>query len=246
MKLRPDSGDTAAEVKKPVVRHKIIDVSSNQDFINFEKVAWKHDADGDRAGRTDIYGAYIKVTEGATYVDPRFDRKARAARNAGLKVGLYHFARPDNNAPSDEVHNLLQHGSAFIGKGFLQPVLDFEHPASARSHTPGGALGHMGHPNPVAWARDFCRRFHDKTGIWPVFYSYPNFIEEYLNPSYPIGGGLWLASYGANDGKRHKFTVPKPWKEAKLHQYTSNGSVNGISGHVDLSYATDPSRLLVK
>lgn len=204
-----------------LVKHKIIDVSSNNGHIDFHKVA--------RAG---VFGAYIKATEGQSYVDPHFAEKAAAARHAGLHVGFYHFARPDHNSPSDDVHNFLQHARR-PRKGDLRPVLDFE------------TAGHRGHSNMVAWARDFSQRYHHQTGVWPLFYSYPYFIQS-MNPSYPIGGGLWLASYGANDGRRHHASPPSPWKRILLHQFTSNGRVAGVSGNVDVSYAGTPSALVIK
>jgi GH25 family lysozyme M1 (1,4-beta-N-acetylmuramidase) len=57
-----------------------------------------------------------------------------------------------------------------------------------------------------------------------------------MRPRTPIGSGLWLASYGPNDGKRHRYVVPAPWRVAVLHQYTSRGRIGGIYP-LDLNYA---------
>lgn len=61
-----------------------IDVSAHNGDIDFEKVA------GDS-----IDFVFIKVSEGLTFRDPRFDSNYVAARRAGLKVGAYHFFRYD-------------------------------------------------------------------------------------------------------------------------------------------------------
>ena len=50
----------------------------------------------------------------------------------------------------------------------------------------------------------------------------------------PIGWGLWLASYGQNDGRDHCYLVPKPWRRVVAQQYTSRGTIAGRS-HLDLS-----------
>ena len=33
--------------------------------------------------------------------------------------------------------------------------------------------------------------------------------------------GLWIASWGANDGQNHGYPTPKHWKVVALHQFTS-------------------------
>src|SRR6266498_2617287 len=178
---------------------RLIDVSNNQGFIDWKKVA--------RVGRLwpaiKIRGAYLKATEGVNFNDSRFFTYRLAAQGEGIKVGAYHFARPDNNTPEREAdHFYSRVGRPQVGQ--LRPVLDFE------------TGGHTGAANAEAWARRFCKRYHALTGVWPLFYSYPYFIRG-ISADTPIGGGLWLANYGINDGKRHKVAVPFPWKKIKLH-----------------------------
>jgi GH25 family lysozyme M1 (1,4-beta-N-acetylmuramidase) len=69
-----------------------------------------------------------------------------------------------------------------------------------------------------------------------VFYSYPYYIVG-LRASEPIGYGLWLADYGANTGTPHEPHVPAPWRRCVLHQFTSNGLIDGVSGRCDLNRA---------
>jgi lysozyme len=61
-----------------------IDISAHNGLVDFEKVA----ADS-------IKFALIKATEGSSFKDPKFDYNYRAAKGAGLKVGVYHFFRFD-------------------------------------------------------------------------------------------------------------------------------------------------------
>lgn len=207
---------------------KVIDISNNQGTINFAKVA----AVGRLLRINKIEGVIAKASEGRTYRDPYFRRNKTGAEAHGLLFGAYHFARPDRNTPEQEADNFFR----TIGRptrGDLIPVLDFE------SH------GHTGSGSAEGWARRFNKRFHELTGIWPIFYSYSYFIRE-MELHTPIGGGLWLADYGRNDGKRHPVSVPSPWRKIKLHQYTSQGRVSGISGNVDMNYTDNLKGITIR
>jgi len=161
----------------------------------------------------------LKATEGKTYTDPTFASHYTKAQEAGVPVGAYHYARPDHNTAKAEAEHFLN--VLKLTHGDLKPVLDFET---------------KGSPLDESWARAFNKIVYAHTHVWPLFYSYSYFIHN-LNASFPIGGGLWLADYGKNDGKEHSYTTPFPWKKTLVHQYTSNGIVRGVSGRVDLSKA---------
>jgi len=72
-----------------------IDVSKHNGVIDFDAVA----AD-------DYQFVFIKASEGKTYKDEAFDRNYHSARNAGLKVGAYHFFRK-NRTGQEQAANLL-------------------------------------------------------------------------------------------------------------------------------------------
>ena len=68
-----------------------IDVSKHNGNIDFKQV------------RDDDYQfVFIKATEGKTYKDDAFDRNYRGARDAGLKVGAYHFFRKNRTCLSEQ------------------------------------------------------------------------------------------------------------------------------------------------
>ena len=72
-----------------------IDVSKHNGKIDFDQV------------RMDDYQfVFIKASEGKTYKDEAFDRNYRAAREADLKVGAYHFFRK-NRTGREQADNLL-------------------------------------------------------------------------------------------------------------------------------------------
>ena len=91
---------------------KIIDVSNNNGHVDFAA-----------ARKAGAVGVYLKVTEGAGFVDSTYLANRRAAKAAGLKVGGYHFAHPENSG-STEASFFLAH--LVYEPGDLVPMLDME------------------------------------------------------------------------------------------------------------------------
>lgn len=191
-----------------------------------------HEPNWARLKRSGVAGVWLKASEGRTFVDKTFALRASRARNAGLRVGAYHFARPDANPGRDGAIFEAMHFASIvraIGRRDLRPVLDLEHGAAD--------------PDYVRWARDWNQLTRCLLGVLPLFYSYSHYIAG-LRIGSPIGSGLWLASYGPNDGARHPFQIPKPWKQIAAHQYTSNGRIEGAAGRIDLSHVRFRARVL--
>jgi len=169
----------------------------------------------------------LKASEGITFKDRTVDSRAIRARSVGLRRLFYHFARPDlhpNGAITEADHFVGVVHKHLGAKDWL--ALDFE--------VRNGKLGGKAHTD---WCRAFNHRVQIRTGKWPLFYANPDMIG-FLNPFLPIGGGLWLAAYGPNDGRQHPVSAPHPWKHVKLHQYTSQGRIAGATHPTDLSSGT--------
>jgi lysozyme len=202
----------------------IVDLSNNNaDPIDFRAIK--------RAG---VFGVMLKVSEGRAFADPTWKARAAAARAAGLHVGGYHFARPDNDPNAQAELFAAQLGN--VGRRDLHPALDLE--------TDDGGLS----PAALyAWARSFGERVHKLTGQRVMWYTGPAFIAAHgIEHPFGNGAGLWLAAWGPNDGTDHG--VPdgytSPWRHYVLHQFTSVGHVDGVNGHVDLSHARSRRALL--
>lgn len=195
----------------------IIDLSSNNGPVDWHRLR--------NAG---VDGAMLKASEGVTWNDPTFDQRRKSAHAVGVHVGGYHYARPHENDPVLEANhfcNIVGH----LAHGDLLPALDLEEGA--------------GSPDFFDWIVKFNHRVEQKLGRYPLFYSYPFYIAQLKLPR-PVGSGLWLASYGRNDGKDYGAQVPAPWKRWLMHQFTSNATVGGAPGHVDLSHASSLAPLL--
>ena len=200
----------------------LIDLSNNNPApINFGGVK-----------RHGVFGVWLKVSEGLNFVDPDWHARATAARMVGLHVGGYHFARPAASSPQRQA--ILFCGLlGKVGRRDLHPVLDLEDG------------GNLPPPSLYSWARGFLETVHAITGKRALTYSGPAFIEERNWPqTFGTGAGLWLADYGPNDGRDHGPHIPPPWRKIVAHQYTSVGTVPGVTGHVDLSHARARRKVL--
>lgn len=179
-----------------------IDVSHYQGRIDWQRVA-----------KSGVRFAYIKSTEGNTYLDPRFHANLQGARKAGMVTGAYHFFIPGDE-PIRQAEHFLK--TAWTGPGSLPPALDLEKvPHHARNHEVGKA------------ALQWLRHVEKKTGCKPVVYSNRSYWQTYLVDDlaeYPF----WLAEYARH---AHLPTAVSDWT---LWQHSQKGQVPGIRGHVDL------------
>ena len=74
-----------------------------------------------------------------------------------------------------------------------------------------------------------CREAGYDVGIYTYQSWYDNHISQYLKDKF----SFWIARYGPNNGRLNENYPPKA-KNVVAWQYTSKGSVPGISGNVDL------------
>jgi len=156
----------------------------------------------------------VKVTEGANYINPNFQRDQSEARRVGLALGYYHFARPSKgNSPETE--------AAFFLKtiGQLQEgevlALDYEDNYSG---------------DVVVWCRAFLDYILAQTGVHPLIYLNKTLVKQYdWSALVEEGYGLWLAAYDNN-------LITGDWKLVAMQQWTDAQVVPGLPGNVDGDY----------
>jgi len=198
-----------------------IDVSEAQGDVLWKAVAAAHDQLGG-----DVKCAFIKATEGHDWTDGRFSgARLKAAMGAGLRVGVYHFARPDNNKAADEAKHFIKivqsAGGKFIsledweaGKEGVVAVLDFETA-----------------PFSTQWAIGFAKTFKRLTGVEVgLLYGYGSSLNPILG-AVRYFGAIWFAAYVSNwktylDGHHDKVLF---W------QNSDNWKCPGVLGDVDHS-----------
>lgn len=164
--------------------------------------------------------AFIKSTEGVTFVDQEFSRSYSNARANSIITGPYHYARPYNDAIK-EADFFVDTVRSFNGfqNGDLPPVLDIESNAG------------LGRAEIVRWCRTFINRVKDRTGLQPMLYTYLYFAKDYLDES--LGDvPLWFARYGVNSPED-----VAGWSKWTFLQYSDTGAVDGVNATaVDLNF----------
>jgi lysozyme len=145
-----------------------------------------------------IVGIFQKATQGTKFVDPTFGRNQRAAKEAGLLFGSYHFGIGGDGV--EQAEHFLKTASPTASHLI---VLDFE-------------SNHQGPSMTLEEARAFVTHIRTKTGLWPGLYS-GHYIKELLHSqkdSVLANCWFWLAQYGSTP------IVPANWPTWTFWQYT--------------------------
>jgi GH25 family lysozyme M1 (1,4-beta-N-acetylmuramidase) len=191
-----------------------IDVSHWQGTINWSSVA--------SAGKQ---FAFQKATESNNYVDPTMTTNLSGGTGAGLLMGVYHFARPTQNDAVTQANYFVDNAGQYMTGGFLHPVLDLED---------GSSLGKTALSQ---WVNTFCNTVMSRTGVDPVIYCNTNYAANYVD-STVAAHDLWIANWSTSYGD--PLTTGSPpdgvWGSGNWDywQYSSTGTVSGVSGNVDL------------
>ena len=191
-----------------------IDVSHWQNSIDWEQVA----NDGK------IF-AWCKATESTNFIDPEFLNNASNGTAAGVVIGAYHFAHPDENSAIDEANYFLSIASDYINVGFLPPALDLEN----RSGVDLQSI--MTSEELTAWVMEWLQTVENQTGIKPIIYtnsSFANFLGSQVSQY-----GLWIAD--PDDDPSDPPNNLGVWNNWLFKQYSWTGVVSGISQEVDLN-----------
>lgn len=179
-----------------------VDVSHHQGEIDWAAVA------GD-----DIAFAYIKATEGATFVDDDFDRNWEGAGDAGLDRGAYHFFTLCRKG-ADQAENFL--ATVPDDDDALPPVIDLE--------LAGNCPDRPSRDDVEREVRAFLRDVEAGTGQEVVLYVGADFEERYgLRDE--LARPLW-----------HRRILRRPGFDGWwMWQFTYRAEVDGIDGGVDLN-----------
>ncbi|MDQ4069965.1 MAG: lysozyme M1 (1,4-beta-N-acetylmuramidase) [Actinomycetota bacterium] len=178
-----------------------VDVSAHQGSIDWPRVA----GDG-------IRFAYIKATEGADFVDDRFDENWRGAELAGIERGAYHFFTLCTTGQAQAVNFLRvapPHPAA------LAPAVDVELAGNCRAR-----------PERKAVAAELADFLATTEGAWnrkPIVYLGSDFEAVYQMRD-QLDSLIWQQRF---------LRRPAGWRVVmwQLHGYAR---VEGITGRVDL------------
>lgn len=167
--------------------------------------------------------AYVKATEGTTFVSTSFASQYSGAYGAGLIRGAYHFAIPSVSSGSAQADYFVNHGGGWSADGkTMPPLLDIE-------YNPYSSLGNicynMSAADMVSWIHDFSNRMITRTGRAPAIYSTTDWWKTCTGNSAGFTGNpLHLANYASVVA-----ALPASWQFFSVWQYTSTGAFAGDS-----------------
>ena len=179
-----------------------IDVSHHQSYVDWTMIAAQ-----------DIDFAFIKATEGHTFVDTLYCHNWDALQRERILRGAYHFFRPTLDA-AIQAQNFIS--SVLLQPGDLPPVIDAEVLDEASS----------------AQLRSQLRIWVDLVtahyGTPPILYTNVNFYNDHLAGHFDELP-LWLARY---HGDAPVTSDDRAWQ---FWQYGNRGQLHGVDGDVDFN-----------
>lgn len=176
---------------------------------------WQGSIDWKKVKKAGYGHAIIRAGFGreTSQVDNQFERNYKNAKAAGVKLGVYWYSYAVNRA--DAVKEAKACLTVLKGKSLEMPVF-FDMEESFMTKYSRATLTDM--------AKAFCDTVI-KGGFESGVYSNLNWFTNYLNYSelkalYPI----WLAQWSSS-----------PQLKCDIWQYSSEGTVSGIDGYVDMN-----------
>ncbi len=180
-----------------------IDVSEFQRDIDFKKVK----SDG-------IQVVYIRSSEGTNYIDAKFEQNYKRARNAGLKIGFYHYVTARSVSKAEKEAQFF--ASVISGKiADCRLAMDFER------------FGNLNKREINTIGLAFMKKLEELTKKEVVLYSNA-YTASHIWKGEVTNYPLWIAQYEVNKPENSG-----TWNSWVGWQYTDVGRVAGISNHVD-------------
>lgn len=193
-------------------KKKYIDVSNHQGTINWESVK----ASG-------IDGVMIRAGYGKNNIDKQFVRNITECNRLGIPCGVFWFSYAYSTAMAKkEAEYCLAAIKDY--KVELPVCFDFEYKsveyAAGKGITITGTMA-------TAFVHAFCSVI-EEAGYYAMNYSGKDFLANYFDAT-TLRYDLWMPLY-----KKNPDLTKKPRDEVGIWQYSSTGSVDGISVAVDM------------
>ena len=179
---------------------------------------WQGDIDWEQVKASGIDFVIVKAggSDAGFYTDSRFEENYAGAKAAGLMVGAYYFVGEYCKSSGDGAADAERFIDILKDKQFEYPVyIDFEAPDGSDMEGNTDAV--------IA----FCQTMEDNGYFVGIYASEISGFHDRLNDSELQSYSHWVARYGDR---------PSSIPEDVFHiwQYSSEGSVAGIDGNVDM------------
>lgn len=189
-----------------------IDVSSHQGIIDWSKVKSQVDFAIIRCG----YGDDISSQD-----DSQFLNNVNGCISNGIPFGVYLYSYAKNLAGSESVQSEIEHCKRLLNKISTKPFcvyIDMEDDSTT----------YLGKLMLTNYALEFCKQMTN-AGYKAGVYANENWFKNYLDVKTIANQGysIWCAKYSSNK--------PNIDSNYDIWQYSSNGTINGINGNVDMN-----------
>ncbi len=188
---------------------------------------WQGNIDWEKVKASGVEFAMLRAGYGRASADELFARNASECERLGIPYGVYWFSyayTPEMAAA--EAASCL---SAIDGRRLSYPVAyDFEGDSVEFAEKNGVTVTRE---LASAMARAFCGAVK-AAGRYPMLYTNPSFLQRYFDGQLAGEYDIWLAQWPAKPDP-----ASPPALAGGMWQYSSAGSVAGISGRVDLDAA---------
>jgi lysozyme len=192
--------------KKYLVRG--VDVSHHNSYINWSQLR-----------KENITFVYLKSTEGTSHNDREYKKNYRLAREAGLRVGSYHFYTFGRDGQKQASH-FIRHSTSESGD--MIPAIDVEHSPFNRPCNDKESYSKM-----IRELRILENALFKHYGKRPVIYTNKECYRMYIKDNFR-DNPLWICDLDNEPGSDYKNWV--------IWQFSHKGKIAGVEEIIDLNY----------
>lgn len=189
---------------------------------------WQNTIDWQAVKNAGVEGAIIRLSYGwGNGFDAQAKRNISECKRLGIPFGVYVFSyaesAADGASEGADVVNLLRQAGVNPGDLSYPVFYDLENWTYTGHRSPTSPSVYDGMVN--SWYGKLQAAGYNNLSV----YSYTSYLNSALNSSNIHGKTRWVAQYGSTMQYTAFPTNDRGW------QYTSGGSINGISGRVDMN-----------
>lgn len=182
-----------------------------------------------KAGVTEVY---MKVTEGVGTYDSMAATFARDAKDAGFKIGYYHFGRPDRRNTGTVTGDALAEAKDYLDTIAQLPAWDL--PLALDLEEADGWKTPLSPADYLLWLKTFLPAIESPGKPMPYIYSRKSYFEPLIPANHGLGARypLWLARYHID--ARQARTIAG-WNRWTAWQFSEKG-ILGTNQGIDLNW----------
>lgn len=185
-----------------------VDVSHHNSYINWHQL-WEEN----------ITFVYLKSTEGSKHKDRDYKKNYKVAKDAGLRIGSYHFYTFGRDGKKQAQHFIR---NSTLQSGDMIPAIDVEHSAINRACNDKESHGRM-----IKELRNLESALFKQYGKRPVIYTNKECYKMYIKDNFP-DNPLWICDLHKEPGGDYKNWV--------MWQFSHTGKISGVVNDIDLNY----------